>query len=129
MAQKKLTVKQEKFAKLVLELGNQAEAYRQAYDTKSGPQICASEANKLISNPDIAMRLDELRKMAQEKHNVTVESLLSELEEARTIAMTCETPQSSAAISATMGKAKLCGLDKQIVETTIKIQDDGSNGW
>jgi hypothetical protein len=31
---KKLTDKQEKFAQLVVKLGNQSEAYRQAYDVK-----------------------------------------------------------------------------------------------
>jgi len=30
--------------------------------------------------------------------------------------LTAETPQSSAAVAATMGKAKLTGLDKQIIE-------------
>jgi hypothetical protein len=38
------------------------------------------------------------------------------LEEARRIALGAETPQTSAAVSATMGKAKLVGLDKQILD-------------
>tara|TARA_R110000772_G_scaffold43692_1_gene100646 strand:- start:4628 stop:5014 length:387 start_codon:yes stop_codon:yes gene_type:complete len=126
---KKLTQKQEDFCKLVVELGNQAESYRQSYNSKSSPQVCAVEASKLVASPNIALRLKELRELAQERHNVTVDSLLKELEEARTIAATCETPQSSAMISATMGKAKLCGLDKQIIETTIRVADDGTNEW
>lgn len=126
---KKLTVKQEKFAKLVIELGNQAEAYRQAYDTQAGPQACSNEADKLINKPDIASRLAELRENVQKKHNVTVESLMAELDETRAIALECETPQCGAANAATMGKAKLAGLDKQIIETTIKVQDDGENPW
>lgn len=119
----KLTVKQEKFCQLVVELGNQAEAYRQAFNSKASPQSCAVEASKLAAKPSIAPRLKELRENIAMKHEVTVDSLLQELEEARAIALTCETPQSSAAISATMGKAKLCGLDKQIIDHT---SSDGS---
>ena len=42
------------------------------------------------------------------------------MEEARQAALTAERPQSAAAVAATMGKAKLLGLDKQIVEVTGK---------
>lgn len=126
---KKLTDKQAKFARLVVELSNKSEAYRQSYNSNSNSMVQAVAAQKLVKQPEIAARIEEHRQMAQEKHNITVESLLSELEEARTVALTCETPQSSAAVTATMGKAKLCGLDKQIIETTIKVQDDGSNEW
>ncbi len=73
-----------------------------------------------MDNAKIVARLAELRAPVIKKAQITVEDLLRELEEARTVAMTCETPQSSAAIAATMGKAKLLGLDKQIVELTGK---------
>ena len=126
---KKLTQKQENFCRLVIELGNQAEAYRQSYSTNGDAQQCASEANKLVKTPHIATRLEELKEKASSRHNVTVDSLLKELEEARTIAATCETPQSSAMVAASMSKAKLLGLDKQIIETTIKIDDSGGNDW
>ena len=55
-----------------------------------------------------------------ERHEITVDTLLAELEEARKAALCAETPQTSAAVSATMGKAKLLGLDKKIVELTGK---------
>lgn len=55
-----------------------------------------------------------------ERHEITVDTLLAELEEARQAALGAETPQTSAAVSATMGKAKLLGLDKKIVELTGK---------
>ena len=42
---------------------------------------------------------------------------------ARTIALSCETPQTSAAVSATMGKAKLCGLDKQLIELSGEVNN------
>tara|TARA_R110000851_G_C12746914_1_gene531557 strand:+ start:30 stop:413 length:384 start_codon:yes stop_codon:yes gene_type:complete len=126
---KALTDKQEKFAMLVVELGNKAEAYRQSYTTNSSPQVCAVSAQKLLENTNICLRIEEHRKMAKEAHGITMESLLKELEEARVIASTCETPQSSAMVAASMSKAKLLGMDKQIIETTIKVQDSGENAW
>lgn len=120
---KKLTQKQENFCRLYVELGNQSEAYRQAYNSKAKHESVNQEASRMMKIPHIASRVSELRENIAMKHEVTVDSLLKELEEARTIALTCETPQSSAAISATMGKAKLCGLDKQIIDHT---SSDGS---
>lgn len=62
------------------------------------------------------MKIEELRKEARERTMITVESLIVELEEARQAALGATNPQSGAAVAATMGKAKLCGLDKQIIE-------------
>ena len=53
---------------------------------------------------------------------VTVESLTEELEEARVIAREDRVP--TAMVSATMGKAKLYGLDKQVVEHSGSIKFD-----
>ena len=124
-----LTQKQENVCRLFVELGNQSEAYRQAYETKAGYETVNVNACKLLKNANVAQRVEELRGEIAGAHSITVESLLNELEEARTIALTCETPQSSAAVTATMGKAKLCGLDKQVIDHNIKIVDDGSNKW
>lgn len=82
-------------------------------------------AKKLMDNVKIASRLEELRAPIIQKHNITIDSLIAELEEARIAALTAETPQSSAAVSATMSKAKLVGLDKQVADTaptSIKIE-------
>ena len=73
-------------------------------------------AYELMREGYVAGQIAELQAEAAKAHRCTVDSLLRELEEARTVALSCETPQSSAAVSATMGKAKLCGLDKQLVE-------------
>jgi hypothetical protein len=51
---------------------------------------------------------------------VTVESILAELEEARQVAAAGDNP--SAMVSASMGKAKLSGLDKQVIE--IKASEE-----
>ena len=57
----------------------------------------------------------EREELAQ-RSRCTLDSLLRELEETRVSALNRETPQCGAAVAATMGKAKLCGLDKQLVE-------------
>lgn len=47
---------------------------------------------------------------------MTVDDLIKELEEARQ--MGADTESASAMVSATMGKAKLLGLDKQLIDIT-----------
>lgn len=125
----KLTVKQERFCQLYVELGGKGRAYKEAYDTDKSIRTCDVDGCKLSKQPHIAARIAELKAEIKERHNVTVDSLLEELEEARQAALCAETVQSSAAVSATMSKAKLCGLDKQIIEHNIKVHDDGSNEW
>jgi phage terminase small subunit len=123
-----LTPKQEAFCLAYLETGNASEAYRLSYAASGmSANSIGVEAAKLLDNPKIAHRLSVLQEPIMERHNVTVDSLLLELEEARQLAL--QTEQTSTAVSATMGKAKLCGLDKQIIETTHRVVDDGSNEW
>ncbi|ECY1204364.1 terminase small subunit [Salmonella enterica] len=114
-----LTIKQEAFCQAYIETGNASEAYRTAYAAdKMKPEAVHVQACKLQDNPKIALRIKELRGEIKQRHNVTVDSLLAELEETRQKALSAETPQSSAAVAATMGKAKLVGLDKQIIDHT-----------
>ena len=68
-----------------------------------------SNASRLNSKEHIQARIAELTERLVEKHDVTMDSILSELEEARELALKDE-KGASAAVSATMGKAKLCGL-------------------
>lgn len=112
-----LTDKQEKFCQKVVELSNNSEAYREAYDTSRMKDASVHrKAKELMDNVKIAARLEELREELRERHRVTVDDLIGELEEARQIALSALTPQTSAAVSSTMGKAKLLGLDKQVLE-------------
>ena len=115
----KLTPKQEKFCQVYIETGNASEAYRQAYNTeKMKPESVNSKGYQLLQQVQITARLDELRAEHKKRHEITVDTLVAELEEARKLAF--ETDKAAAAVSATMGKAKLLGLvvDKQ--ETAIK---------
>jgi len=117
-----LTTKQENFCQKYVETGNASEAYRYGYDTsRMKPESVHRKAKELMDNGNVAARIAELKSRAAAKHDVTVATLLRELEEARTIALSCETPQTSAAVSATMGKAKLCGLDKQLIELSGEV--------
>ena len=114
----KLTPKQERFCQVYIETGNASEAYRQSYSTaKMKPETVNRTAKQLLDNRTIAARLDELREEHAKRHEITVDTLVAELEEARKLAF--ETDKAAAAVSATMGKAKLLGLvvDKQ--ETAI----------
>lgn len=65
-------------------------------------------AAALAREEHILTRVTELQSKAVKKVEITVDSLAQELEEARAIALAEK--QSSAAVSATMGKAKLFGL-------------------
>lgn len=112
-----LTDKQEKFAQKFIELKNASDAYRHAYDAeKMNPNSVNRKAKDVADHVKVAARIAMLRGEIKQRHNVTVDSLIKELEDARRAALGAETPQTSAAVAATMGKAKLCGLDKQLVE-------------
>lgn len=107
-----LTPKQESFCQRYMETGNASEAYRLSYDAAAmKPETINRSAKELIDNRKIAARLSELRAEMQAAHGVTVASLIAELEEARQVGK--ERGQASAMAAATMGKARLAGLDKQ----------------
>ncbi|ATV25108.1 terminase small subunit [Pectobacterium phage PEAT2] len=117
-----VTEQQEKFCHVFVETGNASEAYRQAYksDRKNANTI-AVDASRLLDKPNVNRRIGQLREVHQKRHNVTVDSLIAELEEARIAALTADTVQASAATGATMGKAKLLGLDKQLIELSGEV--------
>lgn len=119
-----LTQAQENFAAAYVETGNASEAYRRAYPKSIDwkPSSVTVNASKLLADANISQRVESLKEAASKRHAVTVDSLIAELEEARAIALKADTPQTSAAVSATMGKAKLCGLDKQVVEHAGAIE-------
>ena len=76
-----MTPKQEQFARLYVETGNASEAYRQAYNTDNmKPETVTNEAYKLLQDPDISAMVDNLKAEARQRHAVTVDDLLHELE-------------------------------------------------
>lgn len=94
-----------------VETGNASEAYRRSYNAeKMKPETVNRTAKEQLDNPKIAARLAELKAAHVERHEVTVDDLIRELEEARSIAMSGKRQQPAAMVAASMGKAKLLGL-------------------
>ena len=123
-----LTEKQEAFCRAFVETGNASEAYRRAYDAKNmGQNTIAVKASEMLNKDNISVRLRQLREVHQKRHNVTVDSLVAELEEIKNVALSAETPQSSAAVAAVLGKAKLMGLDKQLVQLSGGLDNTNTN--
>ena len=69
---KKLTDKQEKFAQLVVKLGNQSEAYRQSYNVSetTTTESVNVNASKLMADANISLRVGELRKETAKDHGI-----------------------------------------------------------
>lgn len=104
-----LTPKQEQFALKYLETGNASEAYRRSYAaTGMKPPTVHRAAFSLLENPKVAARLEELKERARRRHDVTIDSITEELVEDRRFAREHGSP--AAALSATLGKARLHGL-------------------
>ena len=74
------------------------------------PETVNRTAKDQLDNPKIAARLAEVKAAHVERHDITVDDLIRELEEARSIAMSGERQQPAAMVAASMGKAKLLGL-------------------
>lgn len=118
MAQR-LTIKQENFCLAYVETGNASEAYRRAYDTEDMlPATVNRHAHGMLENDKVAARINELRSTVMERHKITVDDLLKELDEAREMGRT--TGKAAPMVAATMGKAKLLGLDKQVEEADTR---------
>lgn len=118
-AKRRFTDKMELFCLAYVETGNASEAYRRSYNTSNmADKTAQREGYNLLQNPLVQARIEELRIKVMERHEITVDTLLVELEEARLLGK--ETGKASAMVTASMGKAKLLGLDKQIVELTGK---------
>lgn len=115
---KPLTHQQEAFAQAVAAGKSQAEAYRIAYPKAERwkPQSVWTAASTLMADPKVSRRVDVLKSQVAERHQITVDDLIRELEEARMLAV--KEGQTSAAVSATMGKAKLLGYGMEKVSVT-----------
>lgn len=107
-----ITEKQDAFARAFFETANAAEAYRRAYDVAHDAKDgwIYVEACQLLDNPNVALRLSELREEAKRLSLFTVTTAFEEYEAARILAHAEKNP--SAAVSAVTGKVKLFGLDK-----------------
>lgn len=126
----KLSAKQKAFVGYYCSNGMNATqaAISAGYSEKTARSIAAENLTK----PYIAKLIKENMAETSKRNKITIDSLIEELEEARKIALGLDNPQTSAAISATMGKAKLTGLDQpenredreaHALEITFKVAD------
>ncbi|MFB8927123.1 terminase small subunit [Xanthomonas arboricola pv. juglandis] len=100
-----LTQKQQRFVVEYLKDQNATQAaIRAGYSEGTAKQ----QGSRLLTNADIAAEVNKGQRRVAKKAEVTVDTLAAELDEARRAAM--KKNQSSAAVQATMGKAKLYGL-------------------
>jgi hypothetical protein len=125
----KLTIKQEKAAIKYVECGNMSEAYRYAYNTVNmKPETINRCAKELFDKGKITARVEALQARLLARHDITVDSLTVELEDARKLAM--ETNNPSAAVAAITGKAKLHGLlieRRQLEQVNSGLSDSYSD--
>jgi hypothetical protein len=91
----------------------------QAY-ADAGYKACRQSAHKLLTKADIQSRLTALQEEAARKSEVTVESLISELEHARQRADSLN--QLAASVKAISEKARISGL----LTTKVEVGSPGS---
>lgn len=119
-----MTPKQEAFARAYVETGNASEAYRRSYDAENmKDQVIWNRASELLQHGGVTVRVQELQSAAAEKHKITVDTITEMLKEDRELART--NAQSGAAVSASMGLAKLHGLivEKREIKNVSSAED------
>lgn len=100
-----LTPKQQRFVQEYLQDHNGTQAaIRAGYSESTARQ----QGSRLLTEPRIQAAVRAGQKKVAKKAEVTVDSLMAELEQARKLAL--KEGQASAAVTATMGKGKLAGL-------------------
>jgi hypothetical protein len=131
---KKISEKEKALARLVIERSTGAhrlpayKCYMQVYSDNCTKRTALSAACTILRRPHVRQYIGKLQGNIMRRHNITIDSLIDELEEARQLALKGEPesgtrPSAAPAVAATMGKAKLCGLDKQVID---HVSSDGS---
>ena len=116
-----LNARQEAFVKKLAEGASQRAAYLAAGYAARGDNVAEAAASRLFKNVKVQLGLAELRANTAKRHaelqakiavrhEITVDTIIAQLEEARQAALTCNPRQTGAAVAATMGLAKLLGL-------------------
>lgn len=114
------TEKMEAFCLKVIELDSPKYAYKATYNTSGNDSTIETEANRLMKNPLVVARIQELRNMSAEVHFITQEGQARKLEKVFEGAM--KDGRYDAANNAIMGQSKHYGL---IIE---KAELSGKNG-
>jgi phage terminase small subunit len=114
--------KHERFAQELAKGGSQVDAYARA-----GYSPHDSAAARLFGNVRIQARLAELQERAAIRTEITAADIAEQLEEDRQFARSLN--QASAAVSATVAKAKVLGImvERSQVEQTSKDEREASD--
>ncbi|MBO7713912.1 MAG: terminase small subunit [Methanobrevibacter sp.] len=118
---KKLTPKQEKFCQNIVKGSNPAQAYREAYNPPTANNnTIRVEAHDTLKNPNVALRIEELRKKQIEEINYTIKDNFNELDIGAKAAMS--EGNFSAYVKAIELKGKLLGFytEKKEVDVGLK---------
>jgi phage terminase small subunit len=112
--------KHELFAQAKAKGQSNAVAYRGAGFNPRSDRDASGTGSKLCRMPEIAARIVELKSAQLKRHNITVDSLVVDLEKAFRLGM--KTKQPAAAVGAKMSQAKLLGLyvEKAEIESTLR---------
>ena len=123
---KTLTPKQQRYDRFVSEMLVDGNVTRSAKAAGYSEKTAYSQGHRLLKNVEIANAIKAGQKDIAKRNGLTIDDIIKELEEARTAALTAESPQSSAAVAATMGKAKVLGMlvDKSEVKNEGNISID-----
>ncbi len=109
----------ERFAQEIVKGVSGRDAYKNAGYTVKSPLVADAAASRLLTDVKVKARIAELQERSAKRAEVTAESIIEELEQARALAIANN--QSNAAVSASMGKAKVAGL-------IIEKQERGAPG-
>ena len=122
---RKLTAKQEAFARAYIETGNASEAYRRAYDVENcKPEGIWVNACKLLKSANVSLRVEQLKAEVAERHDITVDLITDGYLEAAELARA--TASAQALTGAYTALAKLHGLivDKsQNTSVTVDLNE------
>jgi phage terminase small subunit len=106
---RELSPKMHKFCLCIVEGDGPSEAYRAAYAASSmSDDSVAVEASRLLRDPRVHARIEELRTSLQRSLGVSRATLLREIDEVRELAKT--NGDVKTVLTATMSKARLLGF-------------------
>lgn len=128
----KLTPKQERFAQLVAGGSSQADAYREAFNSKGKDSTVHSEASRLIKAPKVTARVDALiglkeraiQRKAVSDRELVVGKLRRWVEDGIDPTTGDEPTNAQLAAAQLLGRTVALFSDKQVVEKVERSPDE-----
>ena len=120
-----LTPRQRVFVQEIIKGSTYSRAYTRAGYKGSTQEVVQANASTLLRNQKVKAAIEGARLAAQQRLEVTTDTIVERLDQARMIALTTKPPQVAAAVAAIMGQAKVLGLVIDRSEMTV-IRDKPS---